>query len=145
MSLQHQVTGPAAQVPDPDRVIHRPGGQATVRQHDQGAHILQYRGARDYIIVVIITYIKHMKYQAPNNSMYILTRFVCNDGYKLISHHHLLVHKVYIHQPLIPLYAPSAPGHRLRCPGSRPGSSYHMTRRPGDRQAARPGRSLPTT
>ena len=43
MSLQHPVTGPAAQVPDPDRVILCPGGQATVRQHDQGEPILQYR------------------------------------------------------------------------------------------------------
>ena len=39
MPLQHSVTGPAAQVPDPDRLIPI-GGQATVRQHDQEGHRL---------------------------------------------------------------------------------------------------------
>ena len=40
MPLQHPVTGPAAQVPDPDRLIliTTTGGQATVRQRDQGGY-----------------------------------------------------------------------------------------------------------
>ena len=52
-------------------------------------------------------------------------------------------HSIHTYHRFLHVYAPPAPGHRLRCPGPRPESSYHLSRRPGDRQATRPGRLHP--
>ena len=73
------------------------------------------------------------------------TLFIYNHYYKPIIYynHHSLIYTVYT-RPLLHLYAPPAPDHRPRCPGPRPGSCYHLTRRPGDRQAARPGKTHTT-
>ena len=50
VSFQHAVTGPAAQVPEPDRPIVRTRRQVTIRQHGQGGHLLQYRDANDALV-----------------------------------------------------------------------------------------------
>ena len=59
----------------------------------------------------------------------------------IYNNHHSFIYTVYTHthRSLLPMYVPPAPGHRPRCPGPRSGSCYPLTRRPGDRQAARPG------
>lgn len=56
------------------------------------------------------------------------------------------IYSIDTHRPLLPLYVPAAPGRRPRCPGPRPESFYPLAhrRKPGDRQAARPGSTQTT-